>query len=321
VTRVNDDPLDPLNGQIAGGETWSRVAMPLLDQQRLLGVACLYVQEDLRPAPWELEVFRWLGEATASWLRALGMLDYERSEGEWLRRLAWDLATTHQRVVLGEALDGLLRLVDAALPDRLAQGANGGEGAGHDPETWRRLGAAASREVGGLIAQLREAARPVPATSSAVDANTLARRAVEIARVRWQPYARDRGIDLRWEFEPAGDALRVDSGDRLLPALAHAIENAVEALPQGGVIRVRIHGDDGHVLISIEDTGPGVANDLRQEAFAPLFSTKGKLGLGLSVVRSAVGHHGGEATLGRGDEGGTVLTLRVPAWTPDLARS
>jgi hypothetical protein len=321
VTRVKDDPLDPLNGQSAHGETWSRVAMPLLDDQRLLGAVCLYVQEDLSPAPWELEVFRWLGEATASWLRAVVNLDDERSEGEWLRRVAWELATTHQRIVLGEALDGIARLVDAALPDRLAaQGANGGEDAGHDPETWRRLGAAASREVGSLITQLRETARPVSPAPSSIDANALARRAVEIARTRWQPYAEDRGIGLRMEFEPSGDALRVESGERLLPALAHAIENAVEALPQGGVIRVRVHRDDGHVLISIADSGPGVADDLGRDPFAPLFSTKGKLGLGLSVVRSAVAHHGGEATLGRGDGGGTVLTLRVPALTQDPAR-
>jgi signal transduction histidine kinase len=319
VTRVKDDPLDPLNGQSFDGETWSRVALPLLDEQRLLGAVCLYVQEDLRPVPWELEVFRWLGEAAASWLRAVANLDDERNEGEWLRRVAWELATTHQRIVLGEALDGIARLVDAALPDRLAQGAGRDEGAGQDAETWRRLGSAASREVGTLIAQLREAARPAPASPSAVDANALARRAVEIARMRWQPYAQDRGISLRMEFEPARDTLRVESGDRLLPALAHAIENAVEALPQGGVIRVRVHRDDGHVLISIVDTGPGLADDLRGNAFAPLFSTKGKLGLGLSIVRSAVAHHGGEATLARGEDGGTVLTLRVPACAQEAA--
>lgn len=321
VTRVKDDPLDPLNGRSFDGETWSRVALPLLDEHRLLGAVCLYVQEDLRPAAWELEVFRWLGEATASWLRAVTILEDERSEGEWLRRVAWELSTTHQRIVLEEAFDGIVRLIDSALPGRLAQIPGRDQGTGHDEAIWRRLGEMASREIGILVAQLREAARPMPSPSSSVDVNALARRAVEIARVRWQQHAQERGMSLRLEFEPVDDLVRVEAGDVLLPALAHAIENAVEALPDGGVIRVRVHRDDGHVLISVADTGPGVSDDLRREAFAPLFSTKGKLGLGLSIVRSAVMRHGGEATLATGDEGGTVLTLRLPARVQDAARA
>ena len=67
------------------------------------------------------------------------------------------------------------------------------------------------------------------------------------------------------------------------------------------------------MLIAVEDSGDGVAQDL-PDAFAPLVSTKGSphLGMGLPVIRSLVSRHGGSVSLTRGI-GCTVLEIRLPA--------
>jgi signal transduction histidine kinase len=53
----------------------------------------------------------------------------------------------------------------------------------------------------------------------------------------------------------------------------------------------------------------------REEAFAPLYSTKGgdHLGLGLAVIRALVSRHGGQVSLASGADGGTTLLLRLPS--------
>jgi signal transduction histidine kinase len=312
VTRVADDPLDPLHGASLGGETWTRVSLPLLHGDRLLGVVCLYVGEDLYPAAWELEVFRWLGEAAASSMQVVAVLEQERSEGEWLRAAAWELSTTQHRLILGNALDGIVRLVGSFLPERLVQAHRIAADAGLDEATWRRVGEVAAHEIEGLLTDVRAATQVADPAKRLLDVNSLIRRSVEMARARWVPPARERGVELRLEFAPTPEPMLVEAGEGLLAALVHGIENALEAVPGGGLVRVSADRENGQVVISVVDSGPGVPDELQLQAFVPFLSTKGKLGLGLSVVRSVVVRHGGEATLAAREGGGTTLTLKLP---------
>ncbi|HEX8170220.1 MAG TPA: ATP-binding protein [Thermoanaerobaculia bacterium] len=85
------------------------------------------------------------------------------------------------------------------------------------------------------------------------------------------------------------------SGDeRLLRgAVSNLIENALQAAP-GGRVRLDAHAEDSHVVIAVEDSGPGVAPELLPKIFDPYFSTKSTgTGLGLAIARKAVEEHGG----------------------------
>ena len=62
VADVAEDPLDPLQAAIEEGETWTRICLPLMEEERLLGLACLYVGDELRPTGWMLDTLRRIGE-------------------------------------------------------------------------------------------------------------------------------------------------------------------------------------------------------------------------------------------------------------------
>ncbi|MGF9764612.1 ATP-binding protein [Microvirga sp. 0TCS3.31] len=101
-------------------------------------------------------------------------------------------------------------------------------------------------------------------------------------------------------------------------SLAHAIRsvisNAVEAMPQGGSLRVvsRPTGD-GTVEIAIEDTGVGMPASVAQKVFKPLFTTKPNgVGLGLSLSRRIVERHAGRIELSSVEGRGTRVVLSLP---------
>ena len=120
---------------------------------------------------------------------------------------------------------------------------------------------------------------------------------MEIARARWDRHEHGPPPAVEYQLETPGEPLLARASVSLVGAIVHAIENAVEAMPKGGRVRLRTARDNGHVLIAVEDSGDGVAQDL-PDAFAPLVSTKGSphLGMGLPVIRSLVSRHGGSVS-------------------------
>jgi two-component system, NtrC family, nitrogen regulation sensor histidine kinase NtrY len=105
----------------------------------------------------------------------------------------------------------------------------------------------------------------------------------------------------------------------LARALTNLVENALQAMPNGGVVRLSATRlESGDVLITCEDNGVGMSPDAVKQAFEPHFSTKtGGSGLGLANARRNVVSCGGtidiESTQGRG----TIVSVRLPAAGPN----
>jgi len=101
---------------------------------------------------------------------------------------------------------------------------------------------------------------------------------------------------------------------RMERAFVNLIGNAIEAMPEGGEVRVSSQMDAGSVLVHVDDTGPGVAPEIRGKLFQP-FVTAGKrngLGLGLALTRQTVLEHGGDLWVGSAPGGGARFSLRLP---------
>jgi transcriptional regulator with GAF, ATPase, and Fis domain len=71
VAVAGDDPLDPLTSVEPAAKNWTRIGVPLMKNERLVGLACLYLEEEICLADWELEAFRRRGEIVALGVEAV----------------------------------------------------------------------------------------------------------------------------------------------------------------------------------------------------------------------------------------------------------
>jgi signal transduction histidine kinase len=121
------------------------------------------------------------------------------------------------------------------------------------------------------------------------------------------------GVDIDTEFERE-IVLPLDE-DRLRRAILNLGYNAVEAMPEGGRLKVTTRQVSDEIVISISDTGDGIPDEIRDRLFEP-FVTSGKprgSGLGLAIVSKVVGEHNGSVEVDKPEAGtGTVFHLRFP---------
>ncbi len=98
-------------------------------------------------------------------------------------------------------------------------------------------------------------------------------------------------------------------------ALTNLVNNAIQAMPDGGKLEIAGYQDMDGVCLTVADTGVGIADDVKSKLFTPMFTTKTKgQGLGLAVVKRLVEAQGGnicfESQVGRGTKFQIILPLR-----------
>jgi K+-sensing histidine kinase KdpD len=102
---------------------------------------------------------------------------------------------------------------------------------------------------------------------------------------------------------------------RMLRAIQNLVKNAVEAMPEGGMIDISLRYLDGEnwAILYVRDNGPGIPEAIRNEVFEN-FSSSGKengTGLGLAIVRKIIDDHGGEINFSTSDAG-TTFNITIP---------
>ena len=129
-----------------------------------------------------------------------------------------------------------------------------------------------------------------------------------------------RGAAVRIDVDVRSDVplVMADEG-QLQQAVIILSENAIDAMPEGGMLTLvarRADGDGGGVSVEVGDTGTGIAPENLQKIFDPFFTTKevGRgTGLGLAVCYGIVTEHGGRVTVDSAVGRGTTFTLTLPA--------
>ncbi|HVS37658.1 MAG TPA: ATP-binding protein, partial [Gemmataceae bacterium] len=162
-----------------------------------------------------------------------------------------------------------------------------------------------------LTTTLLDFARPPLPEKRVFDAGALLESCVDL--VSSQAGQRDVRIDCEAPEPPLW--VEADAG-QVRQVLLNLLLNALEAVQEGGAVRVRLEADAGDApgfIVRVEDDGPGLPRGLDQDIFAPFVSTKPTgLGLGLSICRRIAEVHGGAVTAADRPEGGAVFALRLP---------
>ena len=127
------------------------------------------------------------------------------------------------------------------------------------------------------------------------------------------PEVTARSIQIRLENPPPAVRLAVNV-DRLTHLFCQLLQNAQDAMPGGGVIRLRFQVANGAVTAEIEDTGPGLAPEMAGRLFEP-FVSQGKphaTGLGLSICKRIVEDHQGRIAVRSEPGRGAVFAVTLP---------
>jgi signal transduction histidine kinase len=128
----------------------------------------------------------------------------------------------------------------------------------------------------------------------------------------------------RLDLNLGQDRLHLDGDAGALEQLfLNLLQNAAQALDTGGRASLNVElADEGDtVVVSIGDDGPGMTDEVLDQIFEPLFSTRPDgTGLGLTIARRIATAHGGELTLESAPGSGTVVRVSLPlAAQPDAA--
>ena len=176
----------------------------------------------------------------------------------------------------------------------------------------------AGRRARDLVTRLDLAVRAGRETPlGPVSVNEQVREAIQMARPRWhdEPESRGVNVELVAELGETPD-IRGNSGE-LGDAILSLLLNAVEAMPEGGVITIATQAVDAGVRLTVRDTGIGMDEETRRRVFEPFFTTKMDVGcgLGLSMVHGTVTRSGGSIEVDSTPGEGTAFTLCLPVWT------
>ena len=136
----------------------------------------------------------------------------------------------------------------------------------------------------------------------------------EITRPRWKDSAQAANIHINLELQNHSNALIMGDASELREILVNMVFNAVEAMPEGGELKLSAEQVGDSVEICVSDTGVGMSPEVRSRIFDPFFTTKGTagMGLGLAVGYGIIRRHEGTidvtSELGRG----TTFRIKLP---------
>jgi two-component system, OmpR family, sensor histidine kinase TctE len=281
---------------IAGIAVWIGLKRGFEPLERLRRAVAARPRNDLRPldetrAPGEVRPL--IQEVNAQIARLQAMMDTQR-------RFIADAA--HQ---LRTPFAGLRAQAELAKREEVSEPAR---------EALERICDSAQR-CSHLVTQLLTLARNEPEARQSATMQTLDlhRISQEIA-AHWAPDALQKNIDIGFEAEPGQIPVQGDEAS-LRDLLDNLIDNAIRYTPVDGKITVRAGNGDSPWL-EVEDNGPGIPEDQREQVFERFHRIPGNRqpgsGLGLAIVKEVAIRHRALVEIDHGLDGGTLFRVRFP---------
>jgi signal transduction histidine kinase len=287
-----------------------RLATPLLQGPRAIGMLSLVRREPSSFGPEEIELAGLLGRLVASAVQNIRAYEAERKTVEELRRLS-ALRADFVSLVSHELRTPMAAVIGAS---RTLQ------------QRWRELSPDQRESFLDLIAgettRLADLIRDVLDTSR-IEAGTFSFRFADVdlgQLVRDTVATAELGQDevrLRADVRDPLPEIRGDA-ERLRQVLTNLIDNAIKYSPAGGEVEVRAYPENGRVRIDVRDRGPGIAKEDQKLIFEKFGRVTGRdasrpgTGLGLFIARSIAEAHGGALEVHSAPDQGATFTLELP---------
>jgi len=175
---------------------------------------------------------------------------------------------------------------------------------------------AAAEDAAHVVARLRDFYRPADQDELRVpvDVNLAIQQAVVLTAPRWRDKCRSEGVQIEVEMDLHSVLPFLGHPPELREVLTNLIFNAVDAMPEGGVLKFSTGSEDGRIRIEVGDTGVGMTEEECSRCLEPFYTTKGQqgTGLGLAAVYGFVQRYGGAIGITSSKGKGSVFTLNLP---------
>ncbi|MGY8709755.1 AAA family ATPase [Bradyrhizobium sp. 18BD] len=303
----------------------SLLCLPFLKQGVLVGV--LYLENNLAQdvfTPGKIAMLEVLAPQAANSLEAARLYaelmeeNARRQKTEAaLRSARSDLARTSHLTVMGELAASIAHEINQPLSAILSSVGAGLRWLKADQpdleevlltlENIRNAG----QRAADIVRALRALAKQEPASRANVIVDDLIREILMLT----SPDIEKKGVGLTARLDSAGVQVVADR-TQLQQVVLNLVTNALDAMsdiqtPRELVVTSRV--GDNSVIVSVQDTGKGISDEIRSRIFDPFFTTKSSgMGMGLSICRSIMEAHGGTLEAAATGGGGSSLMFKLP---------
>jgi PAS domain S-box-containing protein len=287
------------------------VSVPMVSRSRVIGVINA-VRDTERPfEAKELDLLHAMAMHLAAATESTRLFEDLRRSYDELSRAQAQLVQRERLAALGEMAAAVAHEVRnplAVIFNALATVKLAGS-VSSDVEAMLRMVAEESERIDALVRDLLDLARPAaPSVSGGVALAPLVSDAV--ASVLGKSHEK-----VRYELVDAGRLKPVSVDPRQMrQVFVNLTTNALQAMPQGGRLTVRLQAlDGGRLSVRFEDTGHGIPAKTMANVFDPFFTTRAQgTGLGLTLVKRIVEAHKGEVRIQSEPNQGTRVELVIP---------
>lgn len=178
----------------------------------------------------------------------------------------------------------------------------------------------AREELGRMAAltrQLLDQSRPLADAARPVDMNQMVQRVMTLARAELEAHGVRHELSLEAQLPRV-----VVHPDAIQQVLANLVYNAIDAMPEGGALRLTTRSDAEAVEVVVEDTGSGISEENLPHIFEAFYTTKPGvrgIGLGLFVSEGIIRGHRGRLLVESAPGQGSRFTVQLPRETMDAA--
>ena len=310
VYRIVRRPVSKLvegTRRIAQGDLDTRIDVTSKDELGILAAAFNGMTQDLHKARedathWSQQLEQKVVEKTAE----LGRIQRQVLLMEKMASLGKLAATVAHE--LNNPLGGILNY--AKLVERVVRDETLDDAGKREVQHYLSAIQQESRRSGDIVRNLLLFARPSQASFASVRLSQIIDRSLLLVGHRLAMAS----IECDYQPTDLDDHLTCDA-DQLQQVLVALLVNAIEAMEDGGTLRLAVHPTDDVIEMVLSDTGVGIPEDAIPHIFEPFFSTKDKesgVGLGLAVVYGIVRGHDGTIDVTSEPAKGTTFTVRLP---------